>query len=324
VVILNWNGKNDTLTCLASLENQVSSFDTIIVDNGSNDDSVTEIKKRFPRATLVETSQNLGYAGGNNVGIEYALKQGADLILLLNNDTVVDKQFIASLLKTAQNSPKAGIFGAYPIRMANPEKIDHLGGRWNSSTATFDLIGLGAAKGFKTEQPLDYVCGCSILIRRQVFETIGLLESNFFLFWEEADFCMRAKKAGFGIEICYEAQLHHKISASFIGGAPHKTYFWWRGRFLWMERNCSKEEKARLYKRVLFPELGHLLKLRLIKGFQLLLLNLVQRKNLTQKKSKLLQYKAALEGYRDFRKASFGKGPDWLFRDPVSKKEFES
>jgi GT2 family glycosyltransferase len=146
------------------------------------------------------------------------------------------------------------------------------------------------------------------------------LEPTFFLFWEEADFCMRAKKAGVIIEICYEAELLHKVSASFVGGTPHKTYFWWRGRFLWIERNCSKEEKDRLYQTILFPEMRHLLKLRLIKSFQLLLLTLIQRKNLSQKKNKLLQYKAALEGYRDFRNASFGSGPAWLF----GNQEFES
>ncbi|HEX4840325.1 MAG TPA: glycosyltransferase family 2 protein, partial [Rhabdochlamydiaceae bacterium] len=215
VVILNWNGKNDTLACLTSLENQGLPFETIVVDNGSSDDSVVEISKKFPQVILIETGKNLGYAGGNNVGIEYALKHGADVVLLLNNDTIVDRHFIRALLNASQAHPNVGIFGAYPLRMADPEKIDHLGGRWNSATATFDLIGLGEAKGFKTQQSLDYVCGCSILIRRQVFETVGLLEPTFFLFWEEADFCMRAKKAGFEIEICDEAQLLHKVSASF-------------------------------------------------------------------------------------------------------------
>jgi len=92
--------------------------------------------------------KNLGYAGGNNVGIDFALKQGADLVLLLNNDTLVDNNFIAALLKSTKTS-NIGIFGAYPIRMTDPEKIDHLGGRWNTTSATFDLIGLGAAKDLK-------------------------------------------------------------------------------------------------------------------------------------------------------------------------------
>lgn len=314
VVILNWNGKNDTLACLASLQNvEAPPFEIVVVDNGSHDDSITEISKQFPAVAVLPTGKNLGYAGGNNVGIEYALQQGADLILLLNNDTVVDRHFIAALLKSSQESKNVGIFGAYPLRFSAREKLDHLGGKWNSATGTFDLIGLEAPKGFRTDQPLDYVCGCSILVRRQVFETVGLLEPTFFLFWEEADFCMRAKRAGFGIDVCYEAQLFHKVSASFIGGTPHKTYFWWRGRCLWMERNCSKEEKQRLYQTILLPQLRHLLKLRLLKNMQFLLLRLLQKKDLSQKKAKLLQYRAALEGYRDFRKARFGSGPSWLF-----------
>ena len=314
VIILNWNGKNDTLLCLKSLQDvEGPPFDVIVVDNGSTDDSVAEIGKKFPHITLLKTGKNLGYAGGNNLGIEYALKQGADLVLLLNNDTIVDRYFIASLLNSCQNQQNISIFGAYPLQMTNPEKIDHLGGRWNSTTATFDLIGLGAFKGFKTDQPLDYVCGCSILIRKKVFEKIGLLEPDFFLFWEEADFCIRAKKAGFEIGICYEARLLHKISASFVGGTPHKTYFWWRGRCLWIERNCSKEEKQQLYQTILFPQLRHLLKLRLLKTAQLFFSKLMGRKNLSQKRDKLLQYKAALKGYRDFRKSSFGSGPSWLF-----------
>lgn len=314
VVILNWNGKKDTLLCLQSLQEIKSpSFDIIVVDNGSTDDSVAEIGKKFPPITLLKTGKNLGYAGGNNIGIEYALKQGSDLVLLLNNDTIVDRYFISNLLKSCQNQPNITIFGAYPLRMTDPEKIDHLGGRWNTATATFDLIGLGAPKGFKTDQPLDYVCGCSILIRKEVFEKIGLLEPTFFLFWEEADFCVRAKKAGFEIGICSDAQLLHKVSASFVGGTPHKTYFWWRGRCLWIERNCSKEEKQRLYQTILLPELRHLLKLRFLKTIQFFFSKLIGRKNLSQKKDKLLQYRAALEGYRDFQKSSFGSGPSWLF-----------
>lgn len=314
VVILNWNGKNDTIGCLDSLQkSENSSFDIVVVDNGSEDNSAAAISKRFPDVKILETGQNLGYAGGNNIGIEYASRLGSDLILLLNNDTIVDRHFIASLLKAAEESPNVGIFGAYPLRFSEPEKLDHLGGRWNDQTASFDLVGLGASKGFRTDEPLDYVCGCSILVRREVFEAVGLLEPTFFLFWEEADFCIRAKRAGFGIDICYEAELMHKVSASFIGGSPHKTYFWWRGRFLWMERNCSKEENHRLSQTIVLPELRHLLKLRMIKSVQFLLLTLLQKKNLSQKKTKLLQYRAALEGYRDYRKGIFGGGPSWLY-----------
>ncbi|MBS0648510.1 MAG: glycosyltransferase family 2 protein [Verrucomicrobia bacterium] len=319
VVILNWNGKKDTLACLDSLQKtQAPPFSIIVVDNGSQDDSVAAISQEFPSATLLQTGKNLGYAGGNNVGIAHALKQGADLVLLLNNDTLVDRHFIAAYLHQASEEKKAGILGAYPLRMTHPDKLDHLGGKWNTETATFDLVGLEAPQGFRTDEPLDYVCGCSILIRREVFEAIGMLEPTFFLFWEEADFCMRAKKAGFGIDICYEAMLLHKVSASFVGGTPHKTYFWWRGRCLWIERNCSPEEKQRLYRKIILPQQRHLLKLRLLKNMHLFLESLLSNKDVSQKKAKLLQYRAALEGYRDFRKACFGSGPSWLFNKRVN------
>lgn len=287
VIILNWNGKADTLTCLEALAPQTPNI--VVVDNGSSDNSVAVIKKVFPDVKLIVTSKNLGYAGGNNVGIEYALGQGADLVLLLNNDTIPAPNFIASLQKAAHPTK---ILGAYPLRFNEPELLDHLGGIWDEKTATFTLVGQNEPKGFKTDKPLDYVCGCSILIPRQVFEAVGLLEPKFFLFWEEADLCWRARQAGFDIEVCYDAHLLHKVSASFTGGKPHKIYFSWRGRLLFIERNCPAQKKW-LYKRVLKPEMRRNLKLFLLKK---LLFN-----------KKQLQYKAALLAWRDFHNHFFGE-----------------
>ena len=311
IVILNWNGKNDTQACLASLPKGLL---TIVIDNGSTDGSIETLQRQFPEIVVIPTGKNLGYAGGNNVGIQYALNQDADLILLLNNDTLVDPTSISALIEETQLSPHVGIFGAYPLRMSEPAKLDHLGGIWNPQTASFHLIGLGESDGFRTNKSLDYVCGCSILIRRSVFEAIGFFEEKFFLFWEEADFCMRAKKAGFGIEVCYAARLYHKVSASFIGGNPHKTYFWWRGRCLWIERNCSLQEKKHLFKTILFPEILHLFKLRFIKNVELFLLKLLNKKDLSQKKSKLLQYRSAIQGYADYNKKKFGNSPSWIYK----------
>jgi len=312
IVILNWNGKNDTLACLQSLPKDQW---IVVVDNGSTDDSVEAIQKQFPEVTLLMTGKNLGYAGGNNVGIKHVLNEGADLVLLLNNDTIVDQECIPALLEAARISPQTAIFGAYPLRMSDSTKLDHLGGIWDHSTATFKLVGLKASDGFQTNEALDYVCGCSILIRRSVFEKIGHLEEKFFLFWEEADFCRRAKKAGFGIDICYAARLYHKVSASFIGGSVHKTYFWWRGRFLWIERNCSPQERKDLFRKILFPEIRHLFKLRCIKGIELAILKFLRKSNLSQKESKLLQYRSAIQGYSDYKNNKFGNFPSWILNN---------
>lgn len=315
VVILNWNGKEDTVNCLASLQgSSYKNFEPIVVDNGSTDDSVACIQKKFPDVTILETSKNLGYAGGNNVGISYALKKNHAFVLLLNNDTVVDRDMLKNFIETAEQNPSVGIFGGMPFLFSNPEKLDHLGGKWNSKKAQFELIGKGKDSSFSCEEPLDYVCGCCILIRKEVFYKIGCLEPAYFLFWEEADFCMRAKKAGFGIQVCYKAKLLHKVSASFIGGSIHKTYFWWRSRFLWIQRNCSLKERVSISLRVLLPELSHIYKLRVIKSLELRLLKLMRsQKDLQKKQLKIRQYQAALQGFHDYLNNHFGNAPAWIF-----------
>lgn len=308
VVILNWNGKKDTVPCLESMEKiAYPNFEVVMVDNGSTDDSVKAIRQRFDRVTVVETGKNLGYAGGNNIGIEYALKTGADLVLLLNNDTVVDEKLLDAFVKEAKDRPEVGIFGARPLRFFEPDKLDHLGGVWNEKKGEFNLIGLQERSDFTYEGELDYVCGCSVLVRREVFEKIGLLEAAFFLFWEEADFCMRAKRAGFRIGICDGAKLWHKVSASFVGGKPHVAYFWWRNRFLWIERNLSRQDRWRLFWKVLLPQVGHLYKLRALKGLELKVLKILRsKKDLKEKEQKLHQYRASLQGFHDYVRRRFG------------------
>ncbi len=321
VVILNWNGKEDTLNCLASFqESTYKNFELIVVDNGSTDDSVSCVKEKFPDVTLLETSKNLGYAGGNNVGISYALKKNHAFVLLLNNDTVVSKDMLKSFMESAEKNPGVGIFGGVPLLFSNPEKLDHLGGNWNRKKAQFELIGRGEKSSFSWKEPLDYVCGCCMLIRKEVFHKIGVLEPDYFLFWEEADFCMRAKRAGFDTAVCHEATLLHKVSASFIGGSIHKTYFWWRNRFLWIKRNCPVKERLSISLRVLLPELFHIYKLRLIKSAELRLLKIMRsKKDLEQKQLKIRQYQAALQGFRDYLNNHFGNGPAWIFERPKRK-----
>lgn len=324
IVILNWNGEQDTLKCLYSLEkSSFSSYEVIAVDNGSTDNSAASIHAKFPHITLLTLSENLGYAGGNNKGIEYALQKGHSFILLLNNDTTVDPLFLTHLFQATQEHPRVGIFGAKPLLMSNPSLIDHLGGKWNPFKGRFDLVGQNASADFSFSGELDYVCGCSILIRREVFEKIGLLEPAYFLFWEEADFCKQAKKAGFDIKVCERAILFHKVSASFVGGSAHKIYFWWRNRFLWIQRNCSRQEYRSLLWKVLLPEMWQLYKLWTIKSLEIFLLKLSFRtKNLSKKELKIKEYSAALQGCHDFFRKRFGNGPAWIFERPKRQSEF--
>ena len=313
VVILNWNGKNDTLECLDSVSKIVyPNFQTVVVDNGSTDDSVKAIHARFPQIKLLETGTNLGFAEGNNVGIRYALAQGADALLLLNNDTIVDPHLLQGFAEEMQAAPTAGIFGATIYLYGDRDRLDHFGGIWNPQKAAFDFVGHREKLEQTRPLELDYVCGAAMLVKREVFEKIGLLEARFFLIWEEADFCFRARRAGFSSLTCPGAVLWHKVSASFVGKKPHTNYYWWRNRLLWIERNCSLRERVRLSASVLLPEIFHLLKLRLLKEIQLLFTHSEEKR--VEKKGKILQYRAALIGARDYIFRRFGEGPAWLFR----------
>jgi GT2 family glycosyltransferase len=316
IVILNWNGKEDTLACLSSLEKiPYEPFCTVVVDNGSSDGSQEAIRSAFPKITLIENGKNLGFAGGNNVGIRLALEKGADAIFLLNNDTVADPAILQALTNSLVKHPEAGIFGPKLYLHSEPDRFDHLGGRWNKKRAAFDFVALREKDTGQTHPALDYACGAALFVKREVFEAVGLLEENFFLIWEEADFCMRAKRAGFVSLLAPDAKVWHRVSASFVGGKPHSTYFWWRGRLLWIERNCSFSEKISLYAKVLIPEMFHIWKLLLLKSAQLKLTSLIAPgRDQTQKREKIVKYRAALQGIKDYALRRFGSGPAWIYK----------
>lgn len=312
IIILNWNGIKDTLECLSSLKKvPYPDKEIIIVDNGSTDESVKVLKKQFPEYTLIETGENLGFAGGNNVGIQYALEKNFDSVFLLNNDTTVDPSFLQALVETAEKNPTCGVLGTKILSYNQPDKIDHLGGFWDPNKAEFDSF----AHNQKDEetysmQSVDYVCGCAIFIRKEVLEKIGLLEDRFFLLWEEVDFCYRARKAGFDVATAPKAKIWHKVSASFVGGKPHMHYFWWRSRLLWIERNCKQKEKLRLYIRIIMPELFKELRHYTLRRLQLVI-NPRRKREINLRK--IQRHKAGLHGAKDYLLRKFSNGPSWLF-----------
>jgi GT2 family glycosyltransferase len=283
--------------------------------NGSEDDSVSMIHKCFPSITLLETGKNLGYARGNNVGICHALTAGAEYLLLLNNDTIVDPDILKGFLKTYETHPDASILGAKTCLYNERNRLDHLGGIWNSRKGKFDLIGVKEhAENWKIPILLDYACGCALFIKTEVIKRVGELEPRFFLFWEESDFCFRAKKEGFFTYFSPEAKLFHKVSASFKGGKPETTYYWWRGRLLFIERSFSPAERFSLTFRTLLPEIGHLFKLYLLKKTQLFLLkHLKPTTDRSKQEEKLSILYASLLGVKDYLFRRFNSCPHFRF-----------
>lgn len=316
IILLNWNGKKDTLECLASLEKvEYKRFQTIIVDNGSTDDSVAAIREAYPNIPLFETNENLGFAGGNNVGIEWALRKHFEWILLLNNDTTVAPDFLTAFLAAAKEK-KAKVLGAKIYRYHDPLRIDHLGGYWNPKIAEFESPAADEIDdkiGYEDMRQVDYVTGCALLMHRTVPEKIGLLEPRFFLYWEETDYCYRARRAGFEIWTAPQAHVYHKVSSSFSGGKPHMQYFWWRSRLLWISRNCTPEEKKSLYKKVIIPDLLKFARHYILKSLQNTLLRLLGKPNPTRAQ-KVRRYKAGLAGALHYFRGRFGNCPAWVVR----------
>ncbi|HSX13925.1 MAG TPA: glycosyltransferase family 2 protein [Chlamydiales bacterium] len=308
IVLVNWNGKKDTLECLASLRQvQYSNFTTVIVDNGSSDDSVMCIREKYPSVPIFETKENLGFAGGNNVAIVWALKKDFDWILLLNNDTIVDPYFLHEFMAAAKLKPKAKILGAKIYRYHDPLRIDHLGGTWNAQIGEFEshcFAQVDDRQSYEEMRQVDYVCGAALLMHRSVPETIGTLEKDFFLFWEETDFCCRARRAGLEVWTAPKAKIWHKVSSSFTGGKPQMHYFWWRSRLLWIQRNCLSYEKQILYKEVIYPDLW--------KTFRHFFLLSCFRKKTPENRQKANRNKAGLIGALHYCFGRFGNCPDWL------------
>lgn len=298
IILVNWNGKKDTLECLTSLKSVRCPHTTVVVDNGSTDDSIESIRREFPDVPIFETGENLGFAGGNNVALKFALKKGFEWILLLNNDTVVDPNFLGAFLEAAEQS-KAKILGAKIFTYDEKNTIDHLGGMWNPNIGEF--VSLKEDK----MQKVDYVCGAALFMHRSVPEQIGLLEPRFFLFWEETDFCCRARRRGFEVWTAPKAKVWHKISSSFTGGKPQMHYFWWRSRLLWMSRNLIGEEKREVYRNVIIPDLWKSLKHYLLRSLQNGIATLLFKKQT----DKAIRNKAGLLGAIHYFRGKFGPSP---------------
>lgn len=249
LVILNWNGRDDTLACLDSVAKlRYPEHRDIVVDNGSVDDSVPAIRHRHPDVELIETGRNLGFAGGNNVGIRRALESGADYVLLLNNDTEVDPGLLDAFVAAARQRPDAGVFSAKIYFHAEPRRIWYAGAAWNAAAARFDQLGEGVVDdggaAYSTLAETAYACGCAFFVSAARLREVGLLDEDFFLYFEETDWCARAQAAGHPSIVVPDAQLWHKVSVSFGGeGSPLALYFLTRNRLLWARKHGSPQQR---------------------------------------------------------------------------------
>ncbi len=252
IIVLNWNGWADTLACLTSLRQLCYPGSRIVVvDNGSTDDSVATLRQVASptEVEIIESGRNLGYAGGNNLGIRYALERGADFILVLNNDTMVDPMLLDDLVSAADRHPEAGCFGPWIFYMDDPDRLWFTRTEWAPAAAAFTASDKGrlASELTRESTSTEYVCGAALFFRADVARQIGLLDERFFLVYEDSDWCFRARRAGFECVTVPSARVWHKIGTSFGSEAsPLRTYFSARNKLLWAEKNVSRREWWRI------------------------------------------------------------------------------
>lgn len=250
LVVLNWNRLSDTLECLKSLKclfrTSKYSIQIIVVDNGSTDGSVEKLKKQ-KGITLLQNKENLGFAGGNNVGMKYAIKHGADFVLVLNNDTIVSRDLALRLIEAAEKNKKVGIFSP-KIYFAEGFEFHKDLYRENELGRVIWYVGgimdwknvLGSNYGvddvdvgqYQETREIDFATGACMLIRRELIDGIGYFDEKYFLYLEDADYSLRAKKAGWKVIFVPEAKLWHKVSQSSGIGSNLNDYYIARNRLL--------------------------------------------------------------------------------------------
>jgi len=231
IIILTWNQWDMTLECLTSiLQVTYPNYKVVVVDNGSTDGTVESIKKHFPQVEVIVNSSNLGFAAGSNVGIKYALDKKADYVLLLNNDTLVAPDCIDNLVVQAYTLPDAGILTPKIVYAGKNAQIWSAGSRCHP--LTLDAMSVSQCRSHKLQdcEPrlVDYIFGTAMLIRREVVERIGLFDESFFMYYEDMDFCLRARAAGYKLYYVPTAIVQHYVAASTRNLIPvryyHKAY----------------------------------------------------------------------------------------------------
>jgi GT2 family glycosyltransferase len=227
IIVLNWNGRSDTIECLGSLRNiTYPNYKILLVDNASVDGSVECFRQMYPDIDMILNTENLGFAGGNNVGIRKALEEGVDYLLLLNNDTVVRPDFLDGLVSTAESDDTIGIVGPKICFYSDPEKVWSAGGVINMFTGTIGNLGEGSLQAsLHGTRKVDYVSGCALLIRASVARRIGLMDERYFLYFEETDWNVRAHAAGYASVVNYDVSILHKAGAS-VGKVKDSDYYY--------------------------------------------------------------------------------------------------
>jgi len=284
IVILTYNRVEVLKDCLLSiLESTYRNYVVIIVDNASTDGTSDVIMSQFPSARLVRSEVNLGYTGGNNLGIKYALrKENCDYVFILNDDTIVNPNSMTKLINVAETNSKIGIVNPKILDSETRSRMCKRYGKYNFYLG----IGYSSLLNKNGIEEIDLMRGTSFLLKKEVIEKIGLMDENFFLYFDEADLSYRVKKAGYIIVYVPTAIVYHQILHSFSGTInPIVLYYSTRNELLFARKHLNPLIFFPLWiPRFSFRIIDYLVKFR-----------------------NVILVKAILKGFYDFTKNKYGR-----------------
>lgn len=234
IILVDYNGLNDTFECIESIEKSTVQSQIVVVDNYSRENEARTISQQFPEVKTIRSKMNGGFSAGNNLGIRWALEQGYEYIALLNNDTVIAPNMLELLWQYASDT---SVSAPKMLYYSNPETIWYGGGKINRKTGNAEHYYMNQEDpGDKTVQKCDFATGCCIMIPALVFRKVGLLDERFFMYCEDTEFCLRLKENGIGINYVPTAKLWHKVSQSTGGDeSAFSIYYMTRNRILYIK-----------------------------------------------------------------------------------------
>lgn len=263
IILINWKYCIDTVKCVQSLRSQIyGRYEIVVIDNESSETSYENLVKSLSGCTLLRNIDNLGYTGGNNVGIRHALDMGADYVWLLNNDTVVDPDCLSRLVEYAEARDDVGLVSPAIHYFDDPSRVQYTSVLvdWEHcrllSPDDKDADSVPAEDG-KCRQTL---FGTALLVKRAVFEKIGVLREDLFAYWEDVEFCVRAfREGGFRNAVVHDARVLHKCPLPEMmreQKSPYYYYFMARNRYFFWMQYVQEAERSRFFRSFVADTLG--------------------------------------------------------------------
>ncbi|GIW45852.1 MAG: glycosyl transferase [Candidatus Binatia bacterium] len=250
VVVVNWNGNDDTERCVESLlAVDYPNLEIIVVDNGSRQDPVPHLRERFPTVTCIRLPRNLGFTGGNNAGMRHALDAGAEYVFVLNNDTIVEPDVIRCAVDTAERDSRIAAVGVKILAWDDPTRIWVAYGHVTYRQGLVRLIGYYWPDDYRftQERDVEWVPGTAMLLRRSALLDVGLFDDAFFAYHEDVDWCTTARQKGYRIVFAPHGRVYHKGHGS-SGGRRFvsvRQYLAGRNMVLFVQKHGSVFQKIK-------------------------------------------------------------------------------